>query len=70
MAPDNLVGLEIGVTVPFVILCVGSFALRVYSRACIAKSFGLDDWMMVAAFFGWVGQQAITYSWVAYGAGL
>ncbi|KAF1353219.1 hypothetical protein BDV97DRAFT_396067 [Delphinella strobiligena] len=66
---DNIVGLALGVTVPFVVVCAASFALRIYSRAYIVKSFGADDWAMVGAFIGWIGQQAITYSWIHYGAG-
>ncbi|KAL1311860.1 hypothetical protein AAFC00_001933 [Neodothiora populina] len=69
MAWDDIVGLSIGITIPFVIICTLSFVLRVYSRVYIAKSFGADDWAMVAAFIFWVGQQAITYCWVRYGAG-
>lgn len=52
---DNIVSLTLGVTVPFVIVCAASFALRVYSRAYIVKSFGADDWTMVGAFICWIG---------------
>lgn len=65
----NLVALAIAITIPFVVACVVSFGLRMYSRIIIARNFGLDDYMMIAAFIFWIGQQAITYSWIRYGAG-
>lgn len=54
-APDNVVpnihpALYFGIsTLAFVLsaICVG---LRVYVRAFMTKSFGLDDWTLIAAF--------------------
>ncbi|KAF2137048.1 uncharacterized protein K452DRAFT_216923, partial [Aplosporella prunicola CBS 121167] len=42
-----------GVTVPFVLLTVASFLLRVYSRAFIVRCFGMDDWLATIAFVSW-----------------
>lgn len=82
---ENLQPLAWGVTVPFIVITASSCLLRFYSRICVAKAFGLDDWFMVAASLRnslavieyankyqivWCGQQYIAWMWLVLGGGL
>lgn len=49
---DNLQPAAWGITMPFVVITGLSCLLRFYSRLYISKSFGMDDWFMVAASVG------------------
>jgi hypothetical protein len=49
---DNLQPAAWGISMTFVVLTGTTCLLRFYSRLCISKSFGTDDWFMVAAFVG------------------
>ncbi|KAK8094945.1 hypothetical protein PG997_001630 [Apiospora hydei] len=58
------------VTIPFAILCLSSILIRLYTRRYIAKSFGADDWFMLAVLPVWIGQQYIAWMWTILGGGL
>ncbi|KAH9897557.1 hypothetical protein F4778DRAFT_744038 [Xylariomycetidae sp. FL2044] len=67
---ENIQPVVWGVTVPFVILCAASCVVRLYTRAAIVKHLGPDDWLMVAVFLVWIGQQYIAWMWTILGGGL
>lgn len=46
---ENIQPVAWGVMMPFVVITSLTCILRVYSRVSISKSFGIDDWFMVAA---------------------
>ncbi|KAL4922112.1 hypothetical protein BDW62DRAFT_172956 [Aspergillus aurantiobrunneus] len=54
----------------FFVLALTTTVLRVYSRKCIIKSFGMDDWCMVTVFVFNVGQQVLFCLFLHYGGGL
>ncbi|KAL1961623.1 hypothetical protein VTN77DRAFT_1373 [Rasamsonia byssochlamydoides] len=56
---DNLQPLTWAITMPFVVITGSTCLLRFYSRLYISKSFGMDDWFMVAASIAWLANQGI-----------
>ncbi|KAL4901992.1 hypothetical protein BDW74DRAFT_181149 [Aspergillus multicolor] len=49
---------------------IATTALRIYSRKCIIKSFGWDDWWIRFVFVFNAGQQAMFCLFLHYGGGL
>lgn len=49
-----------GVSIPFIVLTGVTCLLRFYSRLYISKSFGPDDWFMVAASVGIVSFSSLS----------
>ncbi|KKA24001.1 hypothetical protein T310_1983 [Rasamsonia emersonii CBS 393.64] len=54
---------------PFVVITGLSCLLRFYSRLYISKSFGMDDWFMVAASIAWLVTQGILGQMIVDGGG-
>ncbi|KAK7947844.1 uncharacterized protein PG986_008730 [Apiospora aurea] len=67
---ENMQPIVWTVTIPFAILCLSSILIRLYTRRYIAKSFGADDWFMLAVLPVWIGQQYIAWMWTILGGGL
>lgn len=57
------------VTIILAVLVVTSFSMRAYVRACMIKSFGMDDWLMTAATVVYVVYTACVLSGIRYGTG-
>ncbi|KAE8145112.1 hypothetical protein BDV25DRAFT_144961 [Aspergillus avenaceus] len=66
---ENLQPVTWGVSMPFVVITSLTCILRVYSRACLSNSFGIDDWFMVAASIVWLATQGILGQMIIYGGG-
>jgi hypothetical protein len=56
--PESKVGPYIGVTAVLTLIMVTVVVLRVYTRIAIARSFGWDDGLIVAAAVATVGMHA------------
>ncbi|KAE8312789.1 hypothetical protein BDV41DRAFT_298502 [Aspergillus transmontanensis] len=66
---ENLQPVTWAVSMPFVVITSLSCILRIYSRLCLSKSFGADDWFMVAASITWLATQAILGQMIVFGGG-
>lgn len=49
---DNMQPATWAISIPFIVITGITCLLRFYSRLYISKSFGADDWFMVAASVG------------------
>lgn len=49
MVSDSHSALEMGVTLPLLFLAWIVWAMRVWVRVKMLKTFGVDDWLMAAA---------------------
>lgn len=58
-----------GVAIQFIVLAVGSFALRAYVRVHMVRAWGWDDWMMALATCTFVLFMFNVLAGVHYGVG-
>ncbi|GAD93081.1 conserved hypothetical protein [Paecilomyces variotii No. 5] len=58
-----------GVSIPFIVLTGTTCLLRFYSRIYISRSFGPDDWFMVAASISWIVTEGILCQMIVDGGG-
>lgn len=58
-----------GVAIQFIVLAVGSFALRVYVRAHMVKAWGWDDWLMTVATIAFLFFVSTVLAGVVHGIG-
>lgn len=66
---DNRAPPLCGVTITLLVLTVVSFSMRAYVRACMIKSFGVEDWLMTGATLIFVCYCACVLAGVHYGTG-
>ncbi|KAJ9203231.1 hypothetical protein DTO166G4_6113 [Paecilomyces variotii] len=66
---DNMQPATWAISIPFIVITGITCLLRFYSRLYISKSFGADDWFMVAASVSWLVTEGILCQMITDGGG-
>ncbi|KAJ9299698.1 hypothetical protein DTO271G3_2582 [Paecilomyces variotii] len=66
---DNMQPATWAISIPFIVITGITCLLRFYSRLYISKSFGVDDWFMVAAAVSWLVTEGILCQMIIDGGG-